>query len=253
MRKWFWPLRCCRRRSASSLCRLWRRRARGCARACSRSGRRRLVTRPSRYTHTLSLSSLSLTHTHTQDLVNNMLLMEAVIDEVKDVLESVDDDDLEQMAFFGLTFAKYAATTARTAVDKAVDMVFDDDDLVHVDTASRFEELDPEQDTDTPLTQTQTEQESDRKRGGVRERRCTAPAPASKAAAAAAAAEQHAEGTSGGGGGRVHVQTRTSSLRSAPPENVGRGGRQSRRGASRKCGKARSSEKSVYSNSIAWK
>jgi hypothetical protein len=182
-----------------------------------------------------------------------MLLMEAVIDEVKDVLESVDDDDLEQMAFFGLTFAKYAATTARTAVDKAVDMVFDDDDLVHVDTASRFEELDPEQDTDTPLTQTQTEQESDRKRGGVRERRCTAPAPASKAAAAAAAAEQHAEGTSGGGGGRVHVQTRTSSLRSAPPENVGRGGRQSRRGASRKCGKARSSEKSVYSNSIAWK
>ena len=43
-----------------------------------------------------------------------MLLMEAVIDEVKDVLESVDDDDLEQMAFFGLTFAKYAAYNAHT-------------------------------------------------------------------------------------------------------------------------------------------
>jgi hypothetical protein len=36
-----------------------------------------------------------------QDLVNHMLLMEAVIDEVKDVLESVDDDDLEQVCACG--------------------------------------------------------------------------------------------------------------------------------------------------------
>lgn len=77
-----------------------------------------------------------------RDLVDRMLLMEAVLDEVRDVMASVDDDDLEQMSFFGVAFARYVATTARSAVDSAVGMVFDDEDSVKVDSSSRFQELD---------------------------------------------------------------------------------------------------------------
>lgn len=54
-----------------------------------------------------------------RDLVDRMLLMEAVLDEVRDVMASVDDDDLEQMSFFGVAFGRYVATKARSAVDSA--------------------------------------------------------------------------------------------------------------------------------------
>jgi hypothetical protein len=77
-----------------------------------------------------------------QELVDRMLLMEAVLDEIRDVMASVDDDDLEQMSFFGVAFARYVATTARSAVDSAVGMVFDDEESVVVDASSRFQELD---------------------------------------------------------------------------------------------------------------
>ena len=84
-----------------------------------------------------------------QDLVDRMLLMEAVLEEVKDTIASVDEDDLRQMAFFGVAFARYVASTTRNTVENVVDMIFDDEDLVVVDTASRFEAVDPEPSEET--------------------------------------------------------------------------------------------------------
>jgi len=42
----------------------------------------------------------------------------------------------EQVAFFGVAFARYVATSARSAVDKAIGMVFDDGSVVVVHAAS---------------------------------------------------------------------------------------------------------------------
>ncbi len=161
-----------------------------------------------------------------QELVDRMLLMEAVLDEVRDVMTSVDDDDLEQMSFFGVAFARYVATKARSAVDSAVGMVFEEGDSVVVDSSSRFQELD----ADGEETQ----------RSGHR---------SGEAAQCASREEANDAASHRRSSGHTDIPPKpTHPLRSAPPSAGGKrwdgvpeegGGRQRRRSVRRKCARVR--------------
>eukprot|EP00960_Hanusia_phi_P054224 762582-Hanusia_phi.AAC.1 len=114
-----------------------------------------------------------------EDFVRQMLVVETFIDEIKETITSIDQEDLTQMAQFGISFARYVATTARKTLERTADMALDHNASIKV--SDRFQVIE-DQDEGLPAVPTEgrgaemlrsaeAEETEEQEHGGRRHRR----------------------------------------------------------------------------------
>ena len=80
-----------------------------------------------------------------EDFVRQMMVLETIIEELKETITSIDQEDLTQMAQFGISFARYVTTTARKTLERTAEMALDPNGG-NIQISDRFEMIEEEGD-----------------------------------------------------------------------------------------------------------
>ncbi|EKX45624.1 hypothetical protein GUITHDRAFT_108500 [Guillardia theta CCMP2712] len=80
-----------------------------------------------------------------EDFVRQMMVLETIIEELKETITSIDEEDLVQMAQFGISFARYVTTTARKTLERTAEMALDQNGG-NIQISDRFEMIEEEGD-----------------------------------------------------------------------------------------------------------